>query len=121
MPGAYRSLGAWRHADTLFFEIHSATKAFPRDERFELTSQVRRAALSVPTNIVEGTARFGGRERVQFLRTAWSSRAELEYLLSVSERLHYIPPDRCRNLETLIAQTAAALRGLIRSISDAVP
>jgi four helix bundle protein len=118
MPGAYRSLDAWRFADDLFFEIHKLSKAFPPDERFVLTSQVRRAALSVPTNIVEGTARFHRRERVQFLRTAWSSLAELEYLLTVAERLGYVPQDRVSPLNSLVGMAAGALRGLIAKIES---
>jgi four helix bundle protein len=70
MPPLYRSLDAWKYADSLFFEIHRFTKRFPAEERYVLTTQLRRAALSVPTNIVEGNARFHLRERVQFLRTA---------------------------------------------------
>jgi four helix bundle protein len=117
MPGTYRSLSAWQHADKLYFDIRDIVKAFPREERFELTAQLRRAALSVPTNIVEGTARFSPKERVHFLRTAWSSLAEVEYLLSVAERLHYVSHDRCASASELIAQTTAALRGLIAKIA----
>jgi four helix bundle protein len=119
MPGAYRSLDAWRFADDLFLEIHKLTKAFPPDERFVLTSQVRRSALSVPTNIVEGTARFSPKERVQFLRTAWASLAELEYLLSVAERLSYVPQDRVTPVSTLVAKAAGALRGLVARFEQA--
>ncbi len=118
MPGAYRTLDAWRFANDLFLEIHLLTKAFPDDERFGLTSQIRRAALSVPTNIVEGTARFNPRERMQLLRTAWASLAEVEYLLSVAEKLTYISAEQASPLNTLIARAAGALRGLIRKIEE---
>ena len=116
MPGTWRTLDAWRFADDLFVHIHKLTKTFPVDERFVLTSQIRRAALSVPTNIVEGTARFNPRERVQLLRTAWASLAELEYLLSVSERLAYVTRERASELDALIARTAGALSGYIAKI-----
>jgi four helix bundle protein len=115
MPGTYKNLIAWQLADSLFL-IHAVTKGFPREERYELTSQVRRAALSIPTNIVEGTARFNPGEKVQFLRTAWSSLAELEYLMSVAQRLHYMSVERLRQLESHIARTGGALRGLVASV-----
>jgi four helix bundle protein len=121
MPPLYRSLDAWRYADMLFLEIHQLTKSFPADERFVLTSQLRRAALSVPTNIVEGNARFHVRERVHILRTAWSSLAETEYLISVAVRLAYVPPDRATSLDSLLAQAAAALRGLVAKIERDLP
>ena len=117
----YKSLDCWRFADALFLDIHQLTKAFPPDERFVLTTQLRRAALSVPTNIVEGNARFHGRERLQYLRTALSSLAETEYLLSVAFRLSYIPSERMPGLESLSAQAAAALRGLIAKVASASP
>jgi four helix bundle protein len=116
MPGAYRSLDAWRFADDLFLEIHKVTKTFPLDERFVLTSQLRRGALSVPTNVVEGTARFHPKERLQFLRTAWASLAEVEYLLTVAQRLSYVSGARLVPLNRLIGKAAAALRGLIASV-----
>jgi four helix bundle protein len=116
MPGTYRSLDAWRFADELFFEIHKLAMTFPSDERFVLTPQLRRSALSVPTNIVEGTARFNPRERVQLLRTAWASLAEVEYLLSVADRLGYVPGEQPPALNALVAKTAGALRGLIAKI-----
>jgi four helix bundle protein len=119
MPPLYKSLAAWQYADDLFLQIHQISKTFPADERYVLTTQLRRAALSVPTNIVEGNARFHPRERLQFLRTAWSSLAETEYLLSVASRLSYVPGARMLSLESRIAQAAAALRGLIAKFERA--
>ena len=116
MPGAWRSLTAWQLVDDVFLEVHKLTKAFPADERFVLTAQIRRAALSIPTNIVEGTARFGPKERVQFLRTAWASLAELEYLLFVAERLSYVPKPRADALGVHIQRCGGAIRGLISKI-----
>jgi len=69
-PG-YTSLVAWQRADDLFVRLHHlASKSFPVEERYELSAQLRRAALSVPTNIVEGTARYHRRETLHFLRIA---------------------------------------------------
>jgi four helix bundle protein len=114
MPGTYRSLLVWRLADSLFMEIQSLVKTFPTEERYELSAQLRRAALSVPTNIVEGTARFGAKETLQFLRTAWASLAETEYLLLVAQRLNYLPREQHARLDELIARIGGALRGLVR-------
>jgi four helix bundle protein len=76
----YESLVAWQRADDCFVRLHRVTKQrFPADERYELTSQIRRAALSVPANIVEGIARYHRKERLQFLRTASASLDETRY------------------------------------------
>jgi four helix bundle protein len=91
-----------------------ALNQFPAHERFVLGSQMRRAALSVPANIVEGTARMHGREQLQFLRIAWSSLLEAGYYIHVAERLGYIPPELRRDIETDIRRAAAPLLGLIR-------
>jgi four helix bundle protein len=114
MEPLYRSLIAWQRADDLFFTIHRITRGFPRSERFELTSQIRRAALSVPTNIVEGSARFGSRERVQLPRTARASLVEPGYLMYVANRLEHLKSDVLESLEDQIRETAALLRGLIK-------
>jgi four helix bundle protein len=112
---AYRSLVAWQRADELFVRLHRLVKtAFPADEQFVLGSQLRRAALSVPANIVEGTARYHGRERVQFLRIAWSSLAEAGYYVHVAHRLEYLGETTRLELESEIRQVAAPLLGLIR-------
>jgi four helix bundle protein len=71
----YRRLTVWQKADELAFRVYSATREFPRDEAYGLTSQLRRAALSVPTNIAEGHARQGRKELKQFLRIALGSLA----------------------------------------------
>ena len=111
----YRSLVAWQRADDLFVRVHRLSReAFPADERFGLTSQLRRAALSVPANIVEGTARHHPRETVQFLRKAWGSLNEVGYYLHVAGRLGYIHEQQVEELEAAVRATAAPLVGLIR-------
>ena len=121
MPGAWRSLDAWRYAHELFLEIHKLSKAFPAEERFVLTSQIRRAGLSVPTNIVEGTARFNVKERVHFLRTAWASLAEVEYLVFVALELSYLTSDEANRLQSGVTRCGSALRGLIVKIDTTAP
>jgi four helix bundle protein len=115
IPAHYRKLVAWQRADALFIRLHLlALKGFPAHERFVLASQLRRAALSVPANIVEGTARIHGREQLQFLRIAWSSLLEAGYYIHVAERLGYISPASRQEIESDIRQVAAPLLGLIR-------
>lgn len=91
MPLRHHSLIAWQRADDLFIKLHQlAIHQFPREERFELASQLRRAAYSVPANIVEGFARRYRRARLHFLNIAESSLAEVGYCIHVARRLHYI-------------------------------
>jgi four helix bundle protein len=83
----HRKLETFRSADTHVIRIYRATKSFPSDERFGLQAQIRRAAVSVPANIVEGSARRSQGEYLQFLHTACASGVELAYLLELSRRL----------------------------------
>ncbi len=112
----YHSLVAWRRADELFLRVHRVTREqFPADERYELTSQLRRAAFSVPANIVEGTARHYPKETLQFLRPAWASLIEAGYCLHVARRLGYISEALHDELDLDLRRTAAPLIGMIRS------
>jgi len=95
----WRKLEVWKLAHELALGIYRATKAFPADELYGLTSQLRRAALSVPTNIVEGYARAGDKELGRFLDIALGSLAEVKYLLHFASSLGYLLPDPRRDLE----------------------
>ena len=90
--GTHRSLLAWREAMTLVEKVYLDTNAFPRDENFGLRSQIRRAAVSIPSNIAEGAARNSPAELVQFLSIACGSIAELETQLELAVRLGYLLP-----------------------------
>jgi four helix bundle protein len=81
----YERFEAWKDAHHLALEIYRTTATWPRSERYELTSQVRRAALSIPTNIAEGTARRGAKEFRRYLDIARGSLSELSYLLLFSK------------------------------------
>lgn len=89
----YRNLVVWQKADELAFQIYKLTEGFPASEKYGLTSQIRRAALSIPTNIVEGYGRKSQKELSRFLDISLGSLAELEYLLDFSKRLNYIRQD----------------------------
>lgn len=86
----YKKLTVWRKADELAYRIYLATRSFPKEERYGITSQLRRAALSVPTNIVEGYGRQGRNELRQFANIALGSLAEVRYLIDFSSRFDYL-------------------------------
>ena len=94
----HHSLAAWQRADDLFTKLHLLTlKQFPAFEKFELGSQLRKAAYSVPANIVEGFARRSSKSRLNFLNIAEGSLAEVGYCVHVAHRLGYISDEaRCR-------------------------
>ena len=105
----YKNLKVWQKADELAIAVYKITKKFPRDEMYGLTSQLRRAALSVPTNIVEGYARKGDKELARFVNIAIGSLAETEYLLDFSKRLEYINNQDYNNIESIRAEVGKLL------------
>ena len=96
----HHSLVAWQRADDLFVTMHCLSLTFPAIERFELASQLRRSAFSVPVNIVEGFGHQPGRERLRFLQIACASLGEVGYCIHAARRLNYID-------ETQVRQTGA--------------
>jgi four helix bundle protein len=117
----HHSLVAWQRADDLFIALHQLTKRFPQSERYELGSQLRRAAFSVPVNIVEGFGRQGTAERLQFLQIALASLGEVGYCIHAARRLGYIEEGDAKTLELRIRQVSSPLRGLMKSLGRAHP
>jgi four helix bundle protein len=112
----HHSLIAWQRADDLFIKLHLlALNHFPAFEKFELGSQLRKAAYSVPANIVEGFARRSNKSRLNFLNIAEGSLAEVGYCIHVAHRLGYITDDLAIELEREINSVGAPLAGLVRS------
>jgi len=109
-----RKLGR-AEADELALKIYKLTETFPKEELFGLTSQLRRAALSIPTNIVEGYGRKSKREFAQFINIALGSLAETEYLLDFSKRLNY-PKHDISEIEKLIEEVGKLLWSFYRSL-----
>jgi four helix bundle protein len=86
----FRDLNVWKKAHGLALEVYKSTANFPKEEVYGITSQLRRAALSIPTNIAEGCGRFTDADFAKFLQIAFGSASELEYLIIFSKELNYI-------------------------------
>lgn len=112
----YTKIEAWRLADDLAVEVYAQTRDFPREELYGLTAQLRRAATSVPTNIVEGSARGTLRDYLHFLHIARASLSETQYHIHLSRRLDYLDDARATALQNRIRQTFACLHGLITAV-----
>ena len=112
----HRNLRAFQLADELVLDVYRATKTFPRDETFGLTSQLRRAAVSIASNIVEGCARQSQGDFVRFLDTAFASAREVEYQLSIAARLEYLPAELASSLNDKVVETSKVTYGLLRSL-----
>ena len=114
-----RGTGVALRTACLCLTIHSshgiALTVFPPIERFELAKQLRRAAFSIPVNIVEGYGRQPGRERLHFLQIALASLAEVGYCIHAANRLGYLDAAKYEELETAIKRASAPLRGLMKS------
>ena len=85
----HKELDVWKESVDLVVQVYTVTKDFPKDELYGLTNQIRRAAVSIPSNISEGAARNTEKEFVQFLHIALGSASELETQLIIAQRLHY--------------------------------
>ena len=114
----YRNLKAFELADELVLMVYKATKMFPRDELFGLTSQLRRAAVSIPSNIVEGASRDTEAEFLRFLDMSYGSASELDYQISLAYRLGYVEKKLHSPLSGKSTETAKVLNGLIRSLRN---
>ena len=114
----YTKIRAWQLADDLAVAVYDATKRFPREEAYGMTSQLRRAAVSVPANIVEGSSRGTKKDYLHFLYIARGSLSETQYLLHLSTRLGYLTATNDPALTALTKQTFACLHGLIRSVQS---
>ncbi|MBM4365790.1 MAG: four helix bundle protein [Deltaproteobacteria bacterium] len=109
-------LRAFELADSLALAVYRHTRSFPRDEQFGLTAQLRRGAVSVPSNIVEGCARSTHGDYLRFLDVAFASAREVEYQLSLAARLGYLDPIAHAALAAHAAETGRVLAGLIRAL-----
>ena len=112
----YQDLIAWQRAIALVTDIYKMSSSFPRDEMYGLTSQLRRAAVSVPTSIAEGQGRASSGEFIQFLGHARGSLFELETQVIVAHNLTYLSDAQCEALTAKISELGRILNGLITSV-----
>jgi four helix bundle protein len=116
MSGTYKDLEVWQCAMALVGEVYRSTAKFPREEIFGLTTQLRRAAVSVPSNIAEGKGRFSDRELSQFLAIARGSVFEIETQIAIAVDLGFLGDPQSRHLFKRCAEVGRLLNGLIRSV-----
>jgi four helix bundle protein len=109
----YKDLVAWQKAMDLVTEIYRVTRKFPKDELFGLTSQIRRAAVSIPSNIAEGQGHLSKGDFRRFLGHARGSLSELETQILIAQNLNYLTKDEATNFIDLIAEVGRILNGLI--------
>ncbi len=116
----YRDLIVWQKGIALTVEIYKIVKLLPKDETYGLSSQMRRAAVSIPSNIAEGYARKSTKEYINFLSIAQGSRAELQTQLYICEKLEYINCKQMNLAQTLVDEVGRMLTSLIKSLEDKV-
>lgn len=115
---SYEKTKTWQKARVLDLEVYSVTDTSQKSEVFGLTSQLRRAAISIPMNIVEGYARQTQKVFGVFLDTAYTSLVEVKYLLSLSKKLGYITPMNFTNLESLSGQAGKLLWSCAKGVKS---
>jgi four helix bundle protein len=116
MTGKYEDLKVWQKALELTLLVYRGTQGFPRQEMYGLTNQMRRAAVSIASNIAEGKGKSSDRDFSVFLCHARASLHELETQALIAERLHYWEGDTATAVKSLTAETGKMLNGLINSM-----
>lgn len=112
----YKKLKVWEKAHNLAIEIYRVSKAFPKEELYGLTSQIRRAGFSVPLNIVEGHASSSKKEFLSFLNIANRSLVEAEYLLEIVRELSFLNEVEYQRLEGIRTEVAIMLNAFTKSV-----
>ena len=112
----FRQLQVWQKAHSIVLEIYQVTADFPKEERFGLISQIRRASVSVPSNIAEGCGRGGDAELARFLQIAMGSASELEYQLLLSIDLRYMEATDYERLAGMVIEVKKMLTSFIKRL-----
>jgi four helix bundle protein len=112
MPG-YKNLEAWKKSMQLVKEVYLLAELFPKQEMYGISSQAKRAAVSIPSNIAEGCGRHYKRDTMQFLHIARGSLYELETVLNIAVMVSILPPEKLTPVVNLIDESAKILNGLI--------
>ena len=114
----YRELIVWQKTMDIVEKIYIITKGFPKEEMYGMTSQIRRAAVSIPSNIAEGQARKSSKEFHHFLSISLGSKAELETQILLSQRLGYISIEASPKILLQLEEISRLLNGLIKSLNN---
>lgn len=114
----YRKLVAYQKAKTLIKNVYIVMKKFPVEERYAICDQLRRASVSVTSNIAEGMGRHSSKEKIHFLEMAFTSLMEVSSQLDVANDLHYITDAELSAFDNDIAEVARLISGLSRSFED---
>jgi four helix bundle protein len=117
----FRQLKIWRKSHDLTLAVYRATQVFPAAETYGLTSQMRRAAAAIPTNVAEGTGRGSDPDFARFLHIAMGSASELQYLLLLARELSYIGGDVHASLEDMTVEVKRMLASLLRTVKSRAP
>lgn len=117
MLHGYKELIVWKKSMKLVSLVYKITIKFPKEELYCLVSQIRKCAISIPSNIAEGRMRGTSREYVQFLRIAYGSGAELETQLEIAKDLKYISQKDSRDVELLLEEVMKMLNSMINKIN----
>ena len=112
----YKDLIVWQKSMELVVVVYEATKVFPKEELYGLTSQIRRAAVSIPSNIAEGQGRESKKEFFQFLSIAYGSLREVETQILIAERLSYINKSICTTMIEKCNEIGKLINGLKNSM-----
>jgi four helix bundle protein len=115
---SFKDLMVWQKGIEVVSDIYALTKSFPKEELYGLTSQIRRAAISIPTNIAEGWGRGTTKNYIQFLEIARGSLYELNTLIIISYNLNYIIQENCGKIETKINEIGRMLNALITKLDS---
>lgn len=113
----FENLAAYQRALDLVDRVYDLMKGFPSEERFALCDQLRRAVVSVPSNIAEGLGRMSGKEQVRFIEISYGSLMEVYCQLTIAKRRNYITEDQFRILAADIEDIAKPLSGLRKSLN----
>jgi len=112
----FRSLKVWERSHRLTLSIYNSTASFPKEERYGLTSQLRRCGVSIPANIAEGCGRSGERELARFLNIALGSASELEYLLLLSRNIELLTETSFESLSSDVIEVKKMLTSFIQKL-----
>lgn len=113
----YKELIVWQKGYRLSLEIYKITKEFPRDELYGLTSQLRRASISIPSNIAEGNVRNSTKEYIQFLYIALGSSVEIQTQLSIAHDLQYLETKHFTEIIFLVEEITKMLNAIIKKLT----